>query len=140
MAKPEWGTKRICQSCGARFYDLLRDPPTCPGCGAVAAGKPAAKLKRPPAAALEETAPVVNEAPPTTTAAVEKDLHEGAEEELDEEDEILDGDSNSEDTDNLNENEEDDSLIEDTSELGEDDDDMSEVMEHIDDDDLSDRS
>lgn len=83
---------------------------------------------------------MANEAPPTTTAAVEKDLPEGAKEELDEEDEILDGDSNSEDTDDLNEDEEDDSLIEDTSELGEDDDDMSEVMEHIDDDDLSDRS
>ncbi|HVG81046.1 MAG TPA: FYDLN acid domain-containing protein, partial [Methylomirabilota bacterium] len=26
MAKPEWGTKRICHSCGTRFYDLLRDP------------------------------------------------------------------------------------------------------------------
>lgn len=33
MAKPEWGTKRICQSCGARFYDLLRNPVVCPKCG-----------------------------------------------------------------------------------------------------------
>ncbi len=31
------GTKRTCQSgeCGARFYDLNRDPITCPICGAV---------------------------------------------------------------------------------------------------------
>ena len=35
MAKPEWGTKRLCQSCGAKFYDLLRSPITCPKCGAV---------------------------------------------------------------------------------------------------------
>jgi uncharacterized protein (TIGR02300 family) len=28
------GTKRACQSCGARFYDLNRDPIICPVCGA----------------------------------------------------------------------------------------------------------
>ena len=33
MAKPEWGTKRICHGCGARFYDLNRDPIICPKCG-----------------------------------------------------------------------------------------------------------
>lgn len=33
MAKPEWGVKRACPSCGARFYDLLRDPIVCPSCG-----------------------------------------------------------------------------------------------------------
>ena len=32
MAKPEWGTKRICPSCGTRYYDLLREPVTCPKC------------------------------------------------------------------------------------------------------------
>jgi uncharacterized protein (TIGR02300 family) len=33
--KAERGTKRTCQSasCGARFYDLARDPITCPVCG-----------------------------------------------------------------------------------------------------------
>ncbi len=35
MAKPEWGTKRECQSCGARFYDLKRDPIVCPKCETV---------------------------------------------------------------------------------------------------------
>ncbi len=34
MAKPEWGTKRTCLSCGAKFYDLLRSPILCPACGA----------------------------------------------------------------------------------------------------------
>lgn len=33
MAKPEWGVKRACPSCGARFYDLMRDPIVCPACG-----------------------------------------------------------------------------------------------------------
>lgn len=34
MAKPEWGVKRLCASCGERFYDLCRDPIACPACGA----------------------------------------------------------------------------------------------------------
>ncbi|CAK0774074.1 TIGR02300 family protein [Azospirillaceae bacterium] len=34
MAKPEWGIKRICPNCGARYYDLRRSPPVCPVCGA----------------------------------------------------------------------------------------------------------
>jgi uncharacterized protein (TIGR02300 family) len=28
------GTKRVCQACEARFYDLSRDPIVCPSCGA----------------------------------------------------------------------------------------------------------
>jgi uncharacterized protein (TIGR02300 family) len=28
------GTKRVCQACEVRFYDLLRDPIVCPACGA----------------------------------------------------------------------------------------------------------
>lgn len=35
MAKPELGSKRQCMSCGAKFYDLNRDPATCPKCGTV---------------------------------------------------------------------------------------------------------
>jgi uncharacterized protein (TIGR02300 family) len=35
MAKPEWGAKRVCPSCAARFYDLMRDPVPCPACGSV---------------------------------------------------------------------------------------------------------
>ena len=33
MAKPELGLKRQCMSCGAKFYDLNRDPAICPKCG-----------------------------------------------------------------------------------------------------------
>jgi uncharacterized protein (TIGR02300 family) len=32
MSKPEWGVKRICPSCSARFYDLCRQPIVCPKC------------------------------------------------------------------------------------------------------------
>lgn len=33
MVKLEFGTKRICPSCSARFYDLNKNPITCPKCG-----------------------------------------------------------------------------------------------------------
>ena len=35
MAKPELGTKRLCGSCGAKFYDLSKDPIVCPKCSTV---------------------------------------------------------------------------------------------------------
>ena len=35
MAKPELGTKRQCQSCASKFYDLQKDPILCPKCGTV---------------------------------------------------------------------------------------------------------
>ena len=34
MARPNLGSKRVCPSCGAKFYDLGRDPAVCPECGA----------------------------------------------------------------------------------------------------------
>jgi uncharacterized protein (TIGR02300 family) len=33
-AKALRGTKRVCQACETRFYDLMRDPMVCPSCGA----------------------------------------------------------------------------------------------------------
>ena len=32
MPKDEWGVKRLCPHCNSRFYDLQRDPMTCPEC------------------------------------------------------------------------------------------------------------
>ncbi|MEZ0169530.1 TIGR02300 family protein [Microvirga sp. TS319] len=49
MAKPELGLKRQCMSCGAKFYDLNRDPAVCPKCGTVFQ---AAALSRVPAPAV----------------------------------------------------------------------------------------
>lgn len=46
MAKPEWGLKRMCLSCGAKFYDLQRDPILCPSCGTQFDTEAATKLKR----------------------------------------------------------------------------------------------
>ena len=34
MAQPELGSNLVCVSCGARFYDLHKDPAVCPKCGA----------------------------------------------------------------------------------------------------------
>ncbi len=55
MPKPEWGNKRTCQSCGAKFYDMQKKTIACPKCEAVfevetKARKPRAP-KPPPAAA-----------------------------------------------------------------------------------------
>ena len=33
MAKPKWGTRYACFSCGCKFYDLNRREPLCPRCG-----------------------------------------------------------------------------------------------------------
>ena len=32
MAKAKWGAKRICQNCGAKYYDFDKVPVTCPSC------------------------------------------------------------------------------------------------------------
>jgi uncharacterized protein (TIGR02300 family) len=66
----ERGTKRTCQSCEARFYDLNRDPIVCPMCQAVfavdgtgnapaapaVAEKPVRKPARRPEPVIEEPA------------------------------------------------------------------------------------
>lgn len=43
--KTEWGTKRECDACGGRFYDLGRSPIVCPKCDEVFTPE-AAKLTR----------------------------------------------------------------------------------------------
>ena len=57
MAKPELGMKRQCQNCGAKFFDLNRDPIVCPKCGTTFQ---AVALSRAPAraAAADEDAEV----------------------------------------------------------------------------------
>lgn len=54
MAKPEWGTKRACPSCGARFYDLQRSPVPCPKCGAEFDPGQGQRSRRPKAPPPEE--------------------------------------------------------------------------------------
>ena len=44
--KPEWGLKRQCLSCGAKFYDMQRHPIICPACGESFDPEQAIRLKR----------------------------------------------------------------------------------------------
>ena len=106
MAQVEWGTKRQCANCGAKFYDLRRDPIVCPRCEAVFEPVAARRSRATAAVAVAETSPVV--------AAQDVEI-------------VIEGkDAKSTDTaDVANAVEEDDDtddLIEDVSELGEDDD------------------
>lgn len=107
MTKREWGIKRICQSCGARFYDLRRSPIECPKCGTVFDPEALIKARRPRAAAPVPV-PVAAPVPVPEPELVEEgetvaDIAEGEEEEV----------------------------IEDASELGEDEDDVAEVIENV---------
>lgn len=72
MAKAELGTKRLCASCGAKFYDLSKDPITCPKCSAVFQVVTVAPRGRSDAAAAAARAAVVPvqevEAPETADA------------------------------------------------------------------------
>ena len=51
MAKPDWGKKLTCPSCGARFYNLNKEPATCPKCEATVEIQPVLKPRRTPAEA-----------------------------------------------------------------------------------------
>ena len=57
MAKPELGAKRQCQACGAKFFDLNKDPIVCPKCGTVFQG--AAMRARPATKEDEEDTEMV---------------------------------------------------------------------------------
>ena len=81
MSKPTLGTKRVCPSCAARFYDLGRSPITCSVCQAVYPVTPPASSRRSTRAApAEEKKPEVVEAdPPVSTDADVISLDEAAE-------------------------------------------------------------
>jgi uncharacterized protein (TIGR02300 family) len=120
LAKPEWGTKRICQSCGARFYDFGRSPITCPACGAVFDLEILNRTRRVRPGARAAVVATEGIAAAETDLGPEAELEEAEDEAEAEEDEaVIEADD---------EAEEDDSLIEDASELG-DDEDMSDVIE-----------
>jgi len=62
VAKPELGTKRLCGSCGAKFYDLSKDPIVCPKCHTVMALTAAsARARAEPVAAPRAAAPKAEE-------------------------------------------------------------------------------
>ncbi len=137
MAKPEWGKKRTCQSCGAVFYDLKRKTISCPKCGAAYDQDTPVKGKRPAAAAPAAIAAAPKPKPAAAKAAeASSPGHHTETFAGDEEDEevrrpkvALAGKAKSA----KKGDEKDEALIEDASDLGEDEDDMGEVKEHIDD-------
>jgi len=57
VAKPELGNKRQCLSCGAKFFDLNRDPILCPKCGAVFQVAMPVRAQRAAPAATDEEEP-----------------------------------------------------------------------------------
>ena len=74
MAKPELGIKRLCASCGAKFYDLSKTPIVCPKCSTVyEVTLPRAKSDPRGAAAAAAVAPVTEpEAAETETVSLEE--------------------------------------------------------------------
>lgn len=46
MAKAEWGSKRLCQGCGVKYYDLRKTPPVCPKCGVAFEADPPPRSRR----------------------------------------------------------------------------------------------
>jgi uncharacterized protein (TIGR02300 family) len=62
VAKPELGIKRLCGNCGAKYYDLNKDPITCPKCSTVFELAPVAARARPEPVAAVAKAPVAEEA------------------------------------------------------------------------------
>ncbi len=90
MSKPARGTKRVCASCGERFYDLGRSPITCSVCQAVYQISPPTSARRAeraappePAAPAEPAKPAVVEKadPPTAGGAEVISLDEAEQEE-----------------------------------------------------------
>ena len=115
MVKAEWGTKRICQQCGAKFYDMRRAEIICPKCEAVfEIVQPKPKRAQPVAKESAE------KAKPAVEPAAAKDGAPGGGETdaIDELGKVGTADDDDDDED----------MIEDTSDLGDDDDDMAEVI------------
>ena len=107
MAKPEWGSKRVCQSCEVRFYDLRRDPIICPSCGTKFDPESVLRSRRNRAAAtVTAAAPKV----PAAKVAPEADVEPVVEEE-----DVVAIDANKEADDTS-----DDEIIEDTNDISED--------------------
>jgi uncharacterized protein (TIGR02300 family) len=106
VAKPELGTKRLCGNCAAKFYDLGKDPIVCPKCHTVLQLAAVTSRSRPEparaqAAAEEVVVPETQEAEFVSLEeadaeveggkkGVEGEVADGADEEIEIEDEQLD--------------------------------------------------
>jgi uncharacterized protein (TIGR02300 family) len=122
VAKAEWGAKRTCLSCGARFYDLRREPIVCPACGATVDAAVQSKPRRARATPAPAKVTVV-------TAAAEVEVETAVVEDEAELDTDLETEEDVAESEEAEEEGEEDgeSAIEDVSELG--DDDMTDVID-----------
>ncbi len=119
MAKVEWGTKRSCQECGTKFYDMRRAKIICPKCDAVFQIAPP-KAKRAQPAAKETVEPAKPAAEPAGIKGA--DPGDGETDAIDELKDVGTEDDQIDDDD-------DEAVIEDTSDLGNDDDDVADVIQ-----------
>lgn len=105
MAKPEWGVKRSCLACSTRFYDLQKDPITCPSCNTIFDVETIFRPRR-SRAVVEE--PVVKpETPVASDEDIEKQLAALADDSIEEEaDDSDDDNSTIPDTSDLENDEE----------------------------------
>lgn len=111
MVKPTFGTKRLCQNCGARFYDLNKPEIICPKCSTPF--NPEALLKSRRASVPED------EAEEDKKTLNQTDLDDDFLDMDNDEDDIIIVDD--EDTIEADDEDEENTFIEDPSELGDDD-------------------
>jgi uncharacterized protein (TIGR02300 family) len=78
VVKANWGTKRTCQSCGARFYDLNKSPIRCPKCGREHDREDFVKVRRGRGAAAATAAASAAAAAAAAKAAAKKKVDEAA--------------------------------------------------------------
>lgn len=127
MAKPEWGLKRTCLGCGARFYDMQRDPIVCPSCEAEFDPLALVRPRRARAAAASQAKAKAAAAEQTEDAVVAEDAEDAVEEEaLELDDAAIDLDDDDDD-DIIPDDDDDDAISADP--------DVSEVLENAKDDD-----
>lgn len=72
LVKPDLGVKRVCPSCGARFYDLQKRPIECPKCAFTFEPEALLKQRRPRPVDTPVAQPVVAEAEPEEAEEVEE--------------------------------------------------------------------
>ena len=82
MDKAELGNKRICNSCGTKFYDLKKEVPICPKCGAEFIIKIKPRLGRPP---LNKNAQNIQKDNKVEAAQTPSEIDNKAEDNIDEE-------------------------------------------------------
>jgi uncharacterized protein (TIGR02300 family) len=121
VAKPEWGTKRICPSCGTRYYDMQHDPIVCPKCQTPFDPEALLRARR-----SRPVAPVERELEPVAAEDIDPEIEAEQPEAIEEEEEEDEAAVPLAETE-----EEEEEIIEDASELGEDEDDMAEVIDNV---------